>query len=131
MFYSQYGLRPKRKQEHSSKHSIVSNVPVVKMSARISQMILNGALVNAANVGYDYKRDEPIRDYMFEKMRIRGMDIVDRMELAQYVKEKVDNYVNTKKAELEAKATRVADDTTQASESSGTVAPDTSDGSGT
>jgi len=102
MFFTQWAPAP-TKPEKMSKRSIVSNVPVVKMSARVSQMILTGALVNASNIGYDYQADEKIKDYMFEKTKIRGLDIVDRMDLARYVKEKVDAYVERKKEDDETK----------------------------
>lgn len=94
MFTTQFSSR-KHRGEHSTADTLVSLVPCSSNQERITQSLLTGALVQAANVGYDYKSDEKIKDIMFDVEK-RSIDIVQRLEGVQYVRGKVEDYIRSK-----------------------------------
>jgi len=94
MFTTQWSRRD-RKQEKSSPNSVVSNVAVVPNSTRIGQMVLTGALVQAANQGYDFRADERIPKEIFVD-KMRGVDVVDLMQATRDVKSFTEEFINEK-----------------------------------
>lgn len=94
MFTTQFTVKP-GKREHSTHDTLVSLVPCQTNQERITQALLTGSLVQAANVGFDYKHDEEIQDIMFNVEK-RNIDIIDRLEGVQIVRQKVDAYIKGK-----------------------------------
>lgn len=94
MFYTQWNAA-EGKREHSTEDTLVSLVPCQTNQERIAQALLTGALVQATNTGYDFKADEEIQDIMFDVSK-RNIDIVDRLQAVQIVRQKVEDYIKGK-----------------------------------
>lgn len=94
MFFTQWNAEV-GKREHSGKDTLVSLVPCMSNQERIAQGLLTGSLVQAANTGYDIRDDEKIMEVLFDVQK-RNLDIVDRLEAVQLVRQKVDAYIKGK-----------------------------------
>lgn len=90
----------KFKGEKSTSDTLVSLVPCMTNQERISQALMTGSLVQAANVGYDIQSDKEITDILFD-VKKRNLDIVDRLQAVQIVKNKVENFIRGKLDEKE------------------------------
>lgn len=96
-FYTQFNACEMPREKTSSK-TLVSMVPCSSNQERIAQALLTGSLVQAANTGYDFKSDEEIQDIMFDVSK-RNIDIVDRLQAVQIVRQKVEDYIKGKLSE--------------------------------
>lgn len=83
------------KGEKSTSDTLVSLVPCMTNQERISQALMTGSLVQAANVGYDIQSDQEITDILFD-VKKRNLDIVDRLQAVQIVKNKVESFIRGK-----------------------------------
>lgn len=89
-----------------TKKTVVTRVPVESNSSRIAQGILSGALLQAGRLQYDYMNDKDIPEN-FDPHNFQAMDVVEKLEYARILNEKVQEYIRTPRDSVESSQTTV------------------------
>lgn len=102
MFTTQF-TPTKFKPEENSGISLVSDVKVKPNSVKILDAIMAGSIIEARNIGYDYKVGDKLPD-LITAYNTRSMDIVDRLEVVSDVRRCIEGFISkSAQAKIDAK----------------------------
>lgn len=91
MFYTQYNQPANRTREMTGSETLVTKVAVLSNAERIAQMLLNGQMLEAYKIGYEFGPDDQIPEN-FRTRPGKGADIVTVMEFMESFGERIRNF---------------------------------------
>lgn len=104
MFTTQYTAKRARPEPNNG-ISLVSNVQVKPNSVKILDAIMAGSMIEARNVGYDFREGDKLPD-LISAYNTRSMDIVDRLQVVHDVRNCIETYIQTAAAQKREEATK-------------------------
>lgn len=86
--YNQFTNKAPLRLEKSSVKTLCTSVPVTPNSSRIVQCQLQGSMIEANRIGYDFTLDDELpKEFNF--MNPYTMDLEDKMDFLRYMNHKV------------------------------------------
>lgn len=80
--FTQYNQPKKRIRENTGPETLVVQVPVLSNAERIAQMLLNGQMLEAQRIGYEFGPEDELPDNIRTRPG-KGADIVTVMEFME------------------------------------------------